>query len=251
MQSHLIKAAVITTLLSSTVYISEIQASEYPLGKVYTELNDRDIYFGISQFHSAEVKRNFSVRPFLSNDSIFSGTYKNGQFKNVEVSELVRSGAAFTFGEGFYADVYVTNLIWGGFGANLQYQFYGDYRQASKPGNISMSLALGSRFIADIWNSSTSNTNNNISLITGYRLTENLQSNFSVSYQKGKNTVDSCDDFTDCKDLSGSNVILTLNTDYKISRRWSTRVGISHSLNSWYEVDNGQTSANLEFSLNF
>lgn len=251
MQPHLIKTAVITTLLSSTVYISDIRASEYPLGKVYTELNDRDIYFGISQFQSAEVTRNFSVRPFLSNDALFSSRYENSQFKDIEVVQTSRAGAAFTFGEGFYADVYLTHLIWGGFGANLQYQFYGDYRQASKPGNISMSLALGSRFVADLWSSTTSNTNNNISLIAGYRLTENLQSNFSVSYQKGKNTVDSCDDFIDCKDLSGSNVILTLNTDYKISRRWSVRAGVSHSINNWYEVDNSQTSATLEFSLNF
>ena len=251
MQFNLIKTAVIISIFSSTVYISDIHASEYPLGKVHTELNDREIYFGISQFHSAEVKRDFSISPFLSNDALFRSIYEEGQFKDIEVVQTSRAGAAFTFGEGFYADFYFTYLIFGGFGANLQYQFYGDYQQASKPGNISISLALGSRFIANIAGSSISNTNNNISLITGYRLTENLQSNFSVSYQKGKNTVYSCDEFTDCKNLSGSNVILTLNTDYKISQSWSTKVGISHSLNNWYEVDNGQTSANLEFSLNF
>ena len=38
-----IKTAVIISIFSSTVYISDIHASEYPLGKVHTELNDREI----------------------------------------------------------------------------------------------------------------------------------------------------------------------------------------------------------------
>lgn len=261
MKRFLVKLWIVPILFSATINASEIDSTiAGAISGFKTGEEPRGVYFGLSQFHSGEVKKGSSINVLLSSDSIFNGRYINGQLLDEGVLKPVRFGTSFTVREGFYADFYGLQFIFNGFGGNLQYQYYGDYKQHSKPGNFSQSIAVGARKLFELDTYSTS-TNYNVSWIAGYRLTENLLSNFSVSYQYGENSCKS--DRPLCEELSGENIILTLNAEYKLTEKrtkkslmyvsgyWSLRVGVSQSFNDWYEIDNTQTNANLELFYNF